>query len=91
MKMKIAVLALMFTMLPFEGQASFRDDELGASFAEDAGLQEIRLPGAPSGGFRGDYRFRVKAKGKRVVRKKATNRRARPVKRTAPRSRRDDG
>ena len=80
MKKKIAVLALALILLPFEGQASI--GEINTDLAStEYNLQEFRLPGAPSGGYRGDYRFKVRGKGKRGARKKTVKRLVRLVKR----------
>ena len=84
MKKKIAVLALAFILLPFEGQASISEIKTELASAK-YNPQDIRLPGAPSGGYRGDYRFKVRGKSKRSARKKTANRRARSVKRTRAR------
>lgn len=89
MKLKIAVFALALALLSSEGLAAMTETSTDHD-SGDVEMQEFRLPGAPSGGFRGDYRFKVR--GKRTSKKKTNNRRPRVIKkRTVKRNMRDDG
>lgn len=75
MKKKIAtfIVMVMCGLLAFEGQASVSVDKTDSGEPEN-GVQDFRLPGAPSGGYRGDFRLRVRGKSKGVKHK--TNRRS---------------
>ena len=89
MKLKIAVIALALALLSSDGVAATIETSTGHD-SGDVEMQDFRLPGAPSGGYRGDYRFKVR--GKRTSKKKASNRRPRVIKKQAvKRNMRDDG
>lgn len=89
MKLKIAVFALALALLSSDGLAAMTETSTGHD-SSDVEMQEFRLPGAPSGGYRGDYRFKVL--GKRTSKKKANTRRPRVIKKRAvKRNMRDDG
>jgi hypothetical protein len=88
MKKNIAGLVLATLLLmPFESTAT----GITTIDTAETTAQEFRLPGAPSGGYRGDFRIRVNGRGKarRAVKRSVRRTAPRPIKRAV--RQRDDG